>query len=196
MKKIICIAFCWPLFQVFSPVHAQKNNSDNTTHEIIIMKNGDKDKKVTIETKNGETLINGKPASEYKDDDISVITGKNGNSFSFSNNGEKKAFLGVTTERDDDGAKIKNVEKGSAADNAGLKEGDIITKIGSKKISDPDDLATAVASYKPKEEVNIHYTRNGKSDEVKATLGEAFCSTCTCVQQFYNANDESVIQEF
>ncbi len=62
--------------------------------------------------------------------------------------------------------------KGSAAEKAGLKEGDVITKLGSKKINDPEELMDAVTSYKPKEEVKINYERNGKSNEVKAALGE------------------------
>ena len=180
MKKIICIAICWPLLQVYKPVFGQKNESNNKSQEIIIMKNGDKDEKVTIETKNGETLINGKPASEYKDGNIRVITGKEGNNFVFTprsgmnlfTNGEKRAFLGVTTEKDDKGVKVTNVEKGSAAEKSGLKEGDIITMVGSKKISDPDDLSDAVTSYKPKDEIKISYDRNGKSESAKATLGE------------------------
>ncbi|HXO75999.1 MAG TPA: hypothetical protein VN824_12200, partial [Puia sp.] len=40
--------------------------------EIIIKRKSDKDAKVTVEIKNGEVLIDGKPASDYQDDDISV----------------------------------------------------------------------------------------------------------------------------
>jgi serine protease Do len=85
--------------------------------------------------------------------------------------GEKRAFLGVTTESADKGVRITDVEKGSAADKAGLKEGDIITKLGNAKIEDPDDLMDAVTSHKPKEDVRVFYERNGKSNDVKANLG-------------------------
>lgn len=40
--------------------------------EIIIKRKSDKDAKVTIEIKNGEILIDGKPASDYQDNDLSV----------------------------------------------------------------------------------------------------------------------------
>ena len=148
------------------------------------LKDGDKEKKLTIETKDGKTLINGKPASEYKGDDVNVIKQKfridknalftpgAGNFHFFENgDGEKKAFLGVTTEKVDDGAKITNVSKGSAADKAGLKEGDVITKIGNKKITAPDELRDAVTSYKPKDDITVSYKRDGKNGDVKATLG-------------------------
>ena len=56
--------------------------------EIIIKRKSDKDTKVTIEIKNGEVLIDGKPASEYQDNDISVRKRKirvmDGRTFSFS----------------------------------------------------------------------------------------------------------------
>ncbi len=56
--------------------------------EIIIKRKSDKDAKVTIEIKNGEVLIDGKPASDYQDEDISVRKRKikvlDGRTFSFA----------------------------------------------------------------------------------------------------------------
>ena len=56
--------------------------------EIIIKRKSDKDAKVTVEIKNGEVLIDGKPASDYQDDDISVRKRKirvmDGRTFSFT----------------------------------------------------------------------------------------------------------------
>lgn len=169
---------------MISTAGAQKNRSrDNKDQDIIILKNDGKDSKITIETKDGKVFINGKPESEFKDDNVSVITRRRGGSnFLYSprgdmhifsdGGGEKKAFLGVTTESADKGVKITDVQKGSAAEKAGLKEGDVITKVGNKKVEDPDELMEAVTSHKPKEEVKVYYERNGKSNDVKATLGE------------------------
>ncbi|MBA3673945.1 MAG: PDZ domain-containing protein [Chitinophagaceae bacterium] len=182
MKKIILLAFCWPIFSY--PLFAQKEKNKENSREIIIIKKGDKERKLTIETKDGEVFINGKPSSEFKDDDISVIrqkfrSDKNfmyaptpGNFELFDNDKEKKAFLGVTTEKVDDGAKIQSVSKGSAAEKAGLKEGDIITHVGNKKIVDADDLISAVNTYKPKDEITLSYKRNGKAENAKVVLGE------------------------
>lgn len=158
MRKIILIAFCLPLFQILTnPAQAQKEKIKNDSREIIIIKNGDKEKKLTIETKDGEVFINGKPSSEYNDGDVSVIKRnfQNGSSFNYAPDaklfetwGDARPFLGVTTEKADDGAKITKITKGSAAEKAGLKEGDIITKFGDKKISDPDDLMNVVKNIK------------------------------------------------
>ena len=185
MKKIILLALTWPLISY--PLLAQKTEKDkmkNSSEDIIIIKNGGKEKKLTIETKDGEVFINGKPSSEYKGDDVSVIKQRfnsnrnflytpKGEQFRMLDKwGENKAFLGVTTEKTDDGLKVTDVSKGSAAEKAGLKEGDIITKVGKKNVADADDLSEAVTSYKPKEEVTIYYKRNGKAADAKATLGE------------------------
>ena len=89
------------------------------------------------------------------------------------------AFLGVTTTGDDeeddkktDGATITDVTKGSAAEKAGLKEGDLITKINDKKIEGPGSLSEVVSSFKPKDEVTVYYKRDGKENSAKAILGE------------------------
>ncbi len=188
------MALVWPLCSY--PLYAQKEKTKHNGREVIIIKSGDKEKKLTIETKDGEVFINGKPSSEYKDDDVNVIRQKfkNDNNFLytpgantfkyFEGDGKAKAFLGVTTEKVDDGVKITNVSKGSAAEKAGLKEGDVITKVGNKKISDPDELMNAVTTYKPKEDVNIAYKREGKAGETKAAMGErSFARTFS-----YNGN--------
>jgi serine protease Do len=171
------------------------------TQEIIIRKKGDKNTKIIVEIKGDKVTINGKPISEFKDGDITinkrdVIIGDKYNNFSFSpfnkedfyiDNmsgsfpGGKRAFLGVTTGVENEegvdtkpnGAAITNVSKGSAAEKAGLKEGDIITKINSKKVDGPESLSEVVNSFKPKEEVTVYYKRDGKENSSKAVLGES-----------------------
>jgi serine protease Do len=170
------------------------------TQEIIIRKKGDKDTKITVEIKGDNVTINGKPISEFKDGDITInkrniriFDGQHNFNFEPGNmemyfngplkgrlNGMNGAFLGVTssTSNDDaedtksDGAIITNVTKESAAEKAGLKNGDVITKINDKKIEDPSDLSEAISSFKPKDEVTVYYKRDGKENSSKAVLGE------------------------
>jgi len=79
----------------------------------------------------------------------------------------------VMTDKTERGAKITDVTKGSAAEKAGLKEDDIITKIGDDKITGPDDLYKAVGKHKPDEKVVISYLRNDKPATVTAALGKS-----------------------
>ena len=83
-----------------------------------------------------------------------------------------KAFLGVTTDDVEEGAKIISVSDNSGAEKAGLKKGDIITKIGDHTIEDASDLTEAIGKYKPEDKVTITYKRDGKENKVTATLGK------------------------
>jgi serine protease Do len=171
------------------------------TSELIIRQDGDKEIKLKVEIDGDKVTVNGKPLSEFKDDNVSINKRKmtitdgdhimsldfnNGNDWgkwgeAFGKNFEqswnlneegKGAFLGVTTETEAGGAKVVEVSKGSAAEKAGLKKGDIITKVGDEKIDGPDALSDVIAFKKPNDEVKITYKREGKQNTVKATLGK------------------------
>ncbi len=81
------------------------------------------------------------------------------------------AFLGVMSEKADGGAKITDITKASAAEKAGLKTGDIITKINDTTVNDPDDLYKIIGAHKPNDKVTVTYLRNGKTSTAQATLG-------------------------
>ena len=160
-----------------------KSNTIQKNDEIIIRKNDDSKTKTTIVIDSNNITINGQPLADYKGD-VKVIRRKlmNGNSeneffspganFKFNGVNSNRAFLGVLTEQSDKGALIKAVTKGSSAEKAGLKEGDVITKVDDKKITSPEDLAEIVKTNKPGDEVKISYLRNGKKKEAKVILGK------------------------
>lgn len=83
---------------------------------------------------------------------------------------EKRAFLGVGTDEVSNGLKITEVSNESAAAAAGLKEGDIITKVDGKEMKESEQLVEAIRAHKPGDEVSIEYLRNGKKQTTKATL--------------------------
>ena len=69
------------------------------------------------------------------------------------------------------GALVASVNPGSAAEQAGLRTGDLITKVGDRRIDSSDALVAAIRSEKPGEQVSITYTRGGSSTTVTVTLG-------------------------
>lgn len=71
------------------------------------------------------------------------------------------------------GALISQVEKDSAAEKAGLTDGDIVIEFAGKPITSPSDLSRSVASAKPGTEHVIKIIREGKEQTVKVTLAEA-----------------------
>ncbi|WP_258068590.1 S1C family serine protease [Arthrobacter sp. N199823] len=68
------------------------------------------------------------------------------------------------------GATVAEVTSGSAAAKAGLKKGDVITKLGNRTISDPSELTAAVREQSGGATVKVDFTRGGKAQSVDVTL--------------------------
>jgi serine protease Do len=178
------------------PVTAQdkEKEKDNdqkkvtTNEEIVIKRKTEKDEKITIEIKGDNITVNGKPIEDFDDEDIVVRKRKSqgatiyspfrgqGGTLSFNGDNDlfndKAAFLGVMTDKDDRGAKIERVTEGSAADKAGLKAGDVISRVDDDQIEGPEDLTKAVRKHKPDDKITISYFRNGKQEKTTVTLGK------------------------
>jgi len=157
---------------------------------IIIKKdsrNGNQET-ITVTVNGDKVLINGKPVDQINDKDIRIFKGEPGDFVlsgpgpdvnglirfsphkspikSFSN----RALLGVMTEKTEKGARITEVTKESAAEKAGLKKEDIITKVNDTKITGPEDLRETIGKFKPEEKIKITYLRNAKESTATATL--------------------------
>ena len=63
------------------------------------------------------------------------------------------------------------VTAGSAAAKAGLKSGDVITKIDGRVIDGPEDLVAAIRSTAPNTQVTLTYLRGGNEHTATVTLG-------------------------
>ncbi len=206
MLKLAGLATLLAFIVTSSFAQAPKKVKDYSKHSddvLIIRQKTDKDSKVTIEMKGGDVLVNGKPVSEFKDDNIIIskrkeLTGPFGEvsdladlralqapsrfrggttfyngdlaprAFSFDNG--NKAFLGVTTEKTGEGAEITDVSDESAAEKAGLKEGDIIIKIDDIKVEGPEDLTKTIGKFKPEDKITITIKREKKEQKLTATL--------------------------
>jgi serine protease Do len=81
------------------------------------------------------------------------------------------------------GAVIVQVEKGSPADRAGLKVGDVILSYNERKLDDPNELPRLVAATKPGEKAKLEVWRNGKREQVAVTVGEFPAETTTASRE-------------
>jgi len=98
---------------------------------------------------------------------------------------EKAGFLGVQIQdlsnqlsdyfkvKGGNGVLVSEVVKDSPAKKAGLKAGDIITKVDGEDIENAGDLTKTIRNYKPDTKVSIGIIRDGKKKKLEATLGEA-----------------------
>lgn len=71
------------------------------------------------------------------------------------------------------GILVEKVQKGTPAEKAGLKAGDVITKIADCETSDVNELIECVRKHEPGSEVTVYFVRKGKKQEVKVKLAEA-----------------------
>ena len=69
-----------------------------------------------------------------------------------------------------EGAQVRDVSNGSTADNAGLQNGDVITKVDDHQISGADSLVATIRSYRPGDEVTLTYQRGGDTSTVQLKL--------------------------
>lgn len=97
----------------------------------------------------------------------------------------QRGFLGVTIKdvtneiaeqyklKSLDGVYIDRVNSGSAAEDAKLERGDVITHVNNVKVKSSPELQEQVALFRPGQEVDIVYLREGKKVETKVTLKNA-----------------------
>ncbi|MFN6963245.1 MAG: Do family serine endopeptidase [Pyrinomonadaceae bacterium] len=70
------------------------------------------------------------------------------------------------------GVLVSNVKGGSAADKAGIKRRDVIVAVNGEKIEDSNALRNKIANSAPGSEVKLRIVRDGKEQELTATLDE------------------------
>lgn len=91
-----------------------------------------------------------------------------------------RGFLGVTilalqgdtkkAYKNQEGALITDVQKGSSADEAGLKRGDLVTKVNDKVIKSPIDLKNYIGTLEIGQKISLSYERDGENKQVSFIL--------------------------
>ena len=71
------------------------------------------------------------------------------------------------------GALIRAVSAGGPAARAGLRVGDVVTKVDDRRVTDADSLIVAVRSHDPGQTVTLTVTRGGSTKTLRVTLASA-----------------------
>lgn len=79
------------------------------------------------------------------------------------------AFFGV---KNGNGVLIRSVEKGSRAEKAGLRAGDVIIKVNDQPVHDTSDFSHALRSRKGSDSIGISVMRDKKEQNLNLTLPE------------------------
>lgn len=72
---------------------------------------------------------------------------------------------------DQEGVLVTQVFAGSPAEQAGIKQGDIITKFNGREVKKYSELPGIVATVQPGVEVDVEIIRDGKRETIKVVLG-------------------------
>ena len=68
------------------------------------------------------------------------------------------------------GVYVGGVREGGAGEEAGLKEGDVIIEIEGVKVSSASELQEIIVRYRPGDEINLKYLRDGNTVSTKTAL--------------------------
>lgn len=93
-----------------------------------------------------------------------------------------RGYLGITPQDLDqdfqtslgvkEGVVVGDVQRGKAADKAGVQRLDVITTVDGQKITSPDDLVASISSRRTGDTVKMKVVRDGKSRELSIVLGD------------------------
>jgi len=71
------------------------------------------------------------------------------------------------------GVEVTTVSAGGPAANAGIKVGDVLTRINNVPLNEPADLIALVRKYAPGQAVTVQYQRDGGPHSVQVTLASS-----------------------
>lgn len=156
--------------------YIRDNRGENTQVEVKVTE-GDDERSIVVK---GPKSVRTSEADDEEEDDeegngyggyggYSGYEGYSGYNICKDNG----AFLGVNEDSDEDSNQpglVVNVIRGSAADKAGLRDNDKITKVNEAPTNKWSDLTKIVNALKPGDKVRIAYERNGKGANTEATL--------------------------
>lgn len=89
---------------------------------------------------------------------------------------------------EEQGVYIYSLNNGGAAEKAGLKVGDRITKINDTEVSSVAGLKSALLKLKAGDEATVTVSRDGKEQAISVTLGETSSETETSNSNNFNTN--------
>lgn len=85
----------------------------------------------------------------------------------------KPHYLGAepdTVASSDAGVHLATIKPGSPAEKAGLQAGDVVVKLGTVAIKNPDDLMVALKSTIPGRPAEVIYLRDGREHHTQVSL--------------------------
>ncbi|WP_158222828.1 PDZ domain-containing protein [Rhodopirellula sp. MGV] len=83
----------------------------------------------------------------------------------------QRGRLGASIEETDQGVRVTHVVRGSVAEKAGLRTGDVIVTADGQKIESPNALGQRIADADANSQMTLVVKRDGQEQELRASLG-------------------------
>ena len=106
------------------------------------------------------------PVDTYRDSWDRLVAGQD-----FNSREPPTAFLGIVRDWDADGIRVGQVMAGLAAEEAGIKVGDVLVRLDGKPLTRYPDLLWLLRQKEPGDEVEIELLRGKETLNVTVTLG-------------------------
>lgn len=121
------------------------------------------------------TLVVRQPGSEGLGFAVSSNTVRQITEELIKNGRVTRGFIGIRYELNPRaaGVTVTQVQPGSAGAAAGLRQGDVITKVNGQLIEAQRPLKTIMLRFRPGDRVRLTVVRDGKEQEIEVTLGAA-----------------------
>jgi S1-C subfamily serine protease len=130
-----------------------------------------------VEVSDGQNT-NGTGNSTGGSGDLTDPFGGNSNGFGSGGFGSSGGFSDPfgnsngSSSQSGNGAFVQNVQSGSAADQAGIQQGDVITAVDGHSVTSASGLSDAMSQYNPRDHVRIDWTdTNGNTHNATVELG-------------------------
>lgn len=85
---------------------------------------------------------------------------------------QQRAYLGVRIRQLEKGAEVTEVTPGTPAEEAGLREGDLILAVDDEEVTLESPLVALITAHEPGDTVALTVERNNREQEIKVELGE------------------------
>lgn len=147
-----------------------KKHMRDVDHEIIIM-DGAKANIINKSRTNGAKVYRYDSSGNVitSDDDVQIFIEKDVEDKHSNGN---RAQMGVMIEETIEGVKITEFIEGSPAKEAGMRIGDIITKVDDVHIATVKGLVQSLSPYEVGDKIKVKYVRNGKEKKAKIKLAK------------------------
>ena len=155
----------------FHEDHEKGSHGHSNDGKIKIKKSISGDEK-TIEVEIEGDEISDEVKEMLKEENIRVMVLSDDDNVFIHEKEERKAQLGVMIEDAENGVLVSDIIEGSAAEKAGMKSGDVITKVDGAEVNSMQELVDAIKDREPGSKVEIIYIRGGEPVKKTVTLQE------------------------